>query len=217
MFKREFVIYLLIIAIGFVIGIIYYKRNRQLRPIVILLGVTLVSEIVSRVLAYQIRNSNPAYHFFTPIQILLWGVFFLMVIKNQKIKTAIFLFSATLVLFSMINTFFWQGLKIFPENVLRMETIFLIFCSICLFIEMLDRPSGENIFKNPFFIVAIGVLWFNLVSFIFFESHNFFLKNKIPAHSIRTIHYISNYVYYLIILAAILLSKQFYSVERKYQ
>jgi hypothetical protein len=106
MFKREFVIYLLIIAIGFVIGIIYYKRNRQLRPIVILLGVTLVSEIVSRVLAYQIRNSNPAYHFFTPIQILLWGVFFLMVIKNQKIKTAIFLFSTTLVLFSMINTFF---------------------------------------------------------------------------------------------------------------
>jgi len=217
MFKKEFIVYLFIIAIGFVIGVINFKGNKQFRPIVILLGSTLISEIASRVLAYQIRNSNPAYHFFTPIQILLWAIFFLLVITNQKVKMIIFFCSSLLILFSIINTLFWQGLKIFPENVLRIQTIFMIFCSMCLFIEMMDRPSGENIFKNPFFIITIGVLWFNLLSFIFFQSHNFFLKNKIPAYSLRTIQYISNYVYYLIILVAILISKQFNTVERKYQ
>lgn len=188
-----------------------------MQPIIILLGVTFASEIISRILAYEIRNSNPAYHFFTPVQITLWAIFFLLALKNKKIRVIISILALALILFSIVNSILWEGLKIFPENVLRMECIFLILGGASLFIEKLDEPSSENIFKNPLFIISVAVLWFNLISFIFFESHNFFLRNKIPAHSIRTIHYISNYVYYLIILVAILLSKQFYTVERKYK
>jgi hypothetical protein len=213
--KTEYLIYLIIIAVSFLLGLIFSYKKKQLKWVVILLGITLLSEILTRIFAYKIKNSNPVYHFFTPIQIMLWNMFFLSVLKSKKIKRIISPLSAALIFFSIINSVLLEGLRTFPENILRLESVFLIFCGVCLFIEKLDEPSEQNLFKSPVFIISIAVLWFNLISFIFFESYNFFLRNKIPSQSIRTIHYISNYVYYLIILVAIILSKQFYTVERK--
>ena len=203
MLTTRYILYLIIIAAGFIFGMTQFRRLGKIKPVVILLGVTLVSEITSRLLAYTIRNSNPVYHFLNPLQVLLWGVFFYTVISNKKIHKAVPYVTAALVIFSVMNTLFWEGLKTFPGNFLNVETLFLFVGGFMLFIEMLDYPSSVNLFKQPVFIIGVSLIWFNMISFIFFLLFRTFLDNNISVVSLKTIHYISNILYYGLLLTAV--------------
>lgn len=205
MIKPEFLIYLLILLSGAILGTFIYKGSPKLRPVIVLLAVTFCSEVLGRVLAYTIKSSNPVYHFFTPIQIFLWSDFYLRVLSGNRARKIVVTFSIVLFLFAIINTVFIQGLRQWPDNLLMVETIVLFFFASSLFKQELEQPSSVNLFTSPVFIISIASIWFNLTYFITFQFWDFFVKNDIPNQSLRLISYFSNYLYYLLILTALIL------------
>lgn len=205
MFSPEFLTYIIIIGIGLTIGMLNYSNSGSFNFITILLGITLVCEIVSRILAYRIANSSPPYHFLIPIQSLMWGAFFAAQFKaGWKRKFAVYV-CGLLLLLSIANTLFLQGIYKFPDNVLKIQTFGFITIGFFLFTEKLDDSLGRNIFKDPVFLLAVAIIWFNLISFLFFNFHGFLLKNLVPRNTLRIINYTSNYVYYTIILISLCL------------
>jgi len=202
----EYIIYLGIILAGFLIGVIYLKKNKKIKPIIILLAVTFVCECMSRVLAYQIRNSNPAYHFLNPLQSALWGVFFFNQFKTAYKKRVSLLMTTLLILFSFLNTIFFQDIFTFPDNILKIQSFILIALGFTLFFEKTEEISEINIFTDPVFLAIVALIWFNLISFIFFNFHRFLIENLLSKTTFRLINYISNYVYYLTLLVAVVIS-----------
>lgn len=202
----EYIIYLLIILAAFLLGIIFWRKNSDLKFLIILIGLTFVSECCSRFLASHITNSNPPYHFLAPAQSILWGLFFLHNANSKKWKYLFAITNTMVILFSIFNTIFIQNIYSFPDNVLRIQSFVFLSMGFILFFEEIDQPSEKNIFKEPIFLISIALIWFNLISFTFFNFHSFLLQNIFSSATFRLINYVSNYTYYLILLIAILLS-----------
>ncbi len=213
MFQWNYLIYLGIIALGFVAGVSRNFKKPTIAPIVLLLAITLLSETLSKLLAVTIHNNSYGYHFFHPIQLMLWGVFFYRNSSNPRWKTIIVRLSFLFIICSMLSSFLWQKIQVFPGDIIKFETLLLLLWAFHLFLEFLDKPTGENIFINPVFILTIAVIWFNLISFLFFDFFNFFLTSKIPTSSLRAVHYFSNYVYYLLLFIAMLLKDKNHGIE----
>lgn len=205
MFSKEYIIYLFIIAVGFFTGLFNFNKFNSIKPIIILLGITLVSECLSRVLAYEIKNSNPPYHFLSPLQSLLWGAFFKKEFETKNKKNIFFYLCVLIAALSLLNTLFFQNIFIFPDNILKIQSFGFITIGFILFIEKLEESSEKNIFRDPGFLIAVSLIWFNLISFIFFNFHNYLLKKLLLGNSLRVINYISNYGYYLLLALAIIL------------
>lgn len=203
MFKLHYLVYLLIITIGFGAGV-YNMRDVRVRPVTVLLGLTVCSETLSNILAHLIRNNVCVYHFFNPIQAAVWGWFF-YINSETRLKRTIIPLLTMLLLYAVFNTLFLQNLTHFPGNFIKFEGLFLLFGAFNLFIEFLDRPADENIFNNKVFIISICVIWFNLTSYLFFELFNFFVDHKIPTDSIRAVNYFASYTYYSLLAVAMFL------------
>ena len=208
MVKLNYIIYLLIITVGFICGIIFKWNTKSVRPVIFLLGITLVSESISKFLAITIHNNNYVYHFFHPIQLFVWGFFFYLNTKNILFKRSLLMLTTIFIAGSFLNSIYLQALTVFPGNFIKFQTLILLLWSGNLFIEYLDRPAGQNIFTDPIFLTTIAVIWFNLVSFSFFDFFNIFLIKKIPTDSIRAVHYFSNYLYYSLIVVAMLVKNK---------
>lgn len=205
MISTEFIVYLLILLAGTILGSFTYKSSPKLRPVIVLLGITFISEIISRILAYTIKNSNPGYHFFTPVQIYLWSDFYLRVLTSGRSRKLVIILAVALLSFAIINAVFFQGLKQYPDTLLLFETIVLFFFASTLFKQELEQPSSINLFTSPVFLIATASIWFNLTNFIIFQFWDFFVKNQVPNDTLRLLNYISNYLYYLMILTALFL------------
>lgn len=200
MFSIEFLGYLIIIFLGFVAGISGMKRRRSFVPIVILLEVTFICEFFSRIYAYCLENSNPVYHLLSPFQVLLIGAFFRMEFTTRGNKKVTFWLCTCLIVMSLLNSMFVQSIFKFPDNTLRVQSACFIALGFLLVAQKIDEPSKNNILKDPVFMVAVGVIWFNLISFIFFNFHQALVKNILSLDLMRIINYVSNYVFYLILL-----------------
>jgi hypothetical protein len=207
MILLKFVVYLSIIATGSLIGIVNYKNNIRMRPVVFLLILTFISELMSFIFASTIRNNNVVYHFFNPIQAIVWGYFFYNNVSGS-IRSTIPVTLVFLVVFAAINTSCLQGFNVFPGYFVLVENVVLLFWSASLFLNFLDRPAIENIFYNPIFITCIAVIWFSLISYIFFGLFNFFVVSKKSTHAIRSILQFANYIYYTLLLIGMLLKEK---------
>jgi len=211
-----FIIYLVVIACGFVVGASFFKKSsNKIRPVTIYLGLVLALEISSHFMAVIYKNNMPGFHISIPLYFLIIGIFFYNNIVDKKIRRSIPFTVAALILFAIVNAVYFQPLNSFPDNVAKGTTFFYIVWAAFLFIQHLDNSSAENIFANPVFITAVAIMWFNIISLSFFLLYPFMMKYNLPNNSVFTIHYFSNYVYYLLLLLSIVLAKIQISNDRK--
>jgi hypothetical protein len=205
----RFEIYLALLLIGFIAGLFKFRYlSIQLKIITALLGITFISETISRVLVFKIRNSNPVYHFYAPLEILALGIFFFVSTSGTFFRKMIFISFLSLLLFSIINSIFFQKIMTFNSNVDLMKIPITLIISFAAIWDHLRKPISGNFYIDPYLIILIGILWFNITSFFFFIAHNYFVGNNIPTKTIGLIQYISNMVYYFIFLIAIVIFKK---------
>ncbi|WP_118973831.1 hypothetical protein [Taibaiella koreensis] len=207
MFPLHYVIYVVIIGAAFTTGLYRLRRQRTIQPVVWLLGITACSEILCKALALTIHNNIPVYHVYQPIQLTLWAVFFYRNMRSGWRKTVVPLW-LLLFLFSILNTLVIQPVTVFPGNFTKLESVVVMFWSFCLFSELLDLPARENIFLKSSFIVCIAVMWFNLVSYLFFGLFNDYVSAPRMLRSVWGIHLFSNYTYYSLLWVAMLLKAE---------
>lgn len=203
----RFYIYLGLILLGFIIGLFKYKQlSWQLKGVVLLLGFTFCSEVVGRILIKQIHNSNPVYHFYSPVEALLLGLILYNISRkalNQRIIVVVF---GIVVLFSIVNSIFFQGWLSFNSNVDQIKMPLTVLAGIIVLMEL---PIVKS--KRPDLVILIALLCFNTASFLFIISHNYLVSKGISTKSIGVIHYISNIIYYSLLLLSIVLYKKRYA------
>jgi len=203
----KFYFYYGILAIGFLLGIFNFKKiDSSGKLITWCFFVTLVSEIIGKILAYKITNSSPPYHFLNLLQILIWSRFYMLNFNSKKKKVFVVVLGTSVFIYSLCNSFLKYGLFAFPEYSILGQHFFHIVLALLLYLEMLDWPSNIKLFRNPVFICTIAIIMFNFLSFIFFLLVSFMVKYKVKIPILAPIHTVSNFVYYLLLLYALRLN-----------
>lgn len=204
-------LYYIQIAINFLAALtalLYYrKKNKILLPVVIVLICIFISTVVGFFTARYIRNNQIVNHFINPVMLACWGYFFHQALEDPRVKRITAWAAVILIICSVINSFI-TGILVAPWVIIRASTIFYLILGALLLIQMLDLPSKENVFKNTFFLIALGIVWFNMISSLSFFLSDVVKANKLARQFMYTLLSYSNYIYYSILLLAMYFQKK---------
>lgn len=189
--------------VGYILSCIAYKHYKLLMPIGMMLLITFISEPI----AQFVGNSFTVFHFYNPLQFILFCWFFYINFENRRLKMIMPYIAIAAIIFGIINSVFLQSINVNPSNFIISETLLLIILSIFLFIEKLDSPAQINIFKDPVFIATAAILLFNIFSFLSFLTLDYFIKHNLNSFtSIYRLLYFANFIFYGLLVTANLFS-----------
>ena len=192
---------------GYAIGIWGWHRAKNLRAIPMLLLLTFIAQMFMYYWAVEYKNNALIAHIFNPVQFIVLMLFFYQNAKERWMKKITIYLGAAMLIYGFINSMFLQNTKIFPSNFLVVSNLLLILLSGYLFLHKLDSVSTKvNIFKEPVFLIAAAILYFNIFSFIFFLLNNYMILNNIRTTYLRNILLLTNVMYYTILLMALIFS-----------
>ncbi len=153
-FYHSFYYSLLIMAS--VISLLFFKRaDKTFKWLAVLIMLTLISELVAKYISFSLHRSNAVvYHIFTPVEYFLYACIYKNFRHSKKWDRILVVSIGLLVGIEILNTIFFQPLQASDTNTMIVESVFLVFLSLNLFIKISESPVYKNLLKE-------GVFWFN--------------------------------------------------------
>lgn len=178
MLTPRFVTYILLLLATALLGLgTFRKQAIAFRFLSALIWITLLSEILTRIVSKIYGSGNPVYHVFIPSQILVYaGIYYNLVGKNLKVKMLTLLIAALTFTLVVCNTFFMQGAWNFPSYSTSLIGLMVVCFALMSLFFMLKNPVNVPLMKQDVFWLNIGNLLFYPVTFFIFGLFNPFLK-----------------------------------------
>jgi hypothetical protein len=158
-------------VISLLLAIIFYKDLKATKMVYfipfLLLTVT-VESIGYLSILYNIGNKNYwLYNIFNIVEFLFYAFLFYHNFKLPVLKKIVVAFIPVLITFSIINYVFLQGVDHFHTYTLLFGSFFMVFFCCCYFYEwVLPEQITQNLLKQSFFWICVGLLLFYLGSVI---------------------------------------------------
>jgi hypothetical protein len=193
----RFVLYLGLLLIVALAGTINLKKlSMPFRLLTLLIGITFLSEVLSRKLAVSIQNSNPVYHFFGFIEYSLLAFLYIKLLSSKIMKKWVLISIPVMIVISMLNTLFFQTFTSFPSYVLIVSYGLLSILSLVLFIQITEYPSSLNILRLEVFWLNTIILFYCSSGFITLAFHNYMNRHHIDDALINTVGFWINIFVY---------------------
>lgn len=157
------------VALPAVIGLALYYRLQQIQKVILLLVLLSVStEVVAHWVKLQNGNQNLVYYLFTALEYMLLTYIFAQGIqpffKNVFFKRAAIFF----LLFVIADMIWISGINQFNSYSTAVEGLIVIFFSLSFFYKTLEELKIEYLEREPVFWISTGVLlYFSSSLFIF--------------------------------------------------
>ena len=205
----RFIVYLILLLSVFVTGIWGFKKvSKPYGLLTFLIGITFISECVSRILILTIKSSIPVYHFLAPIEFLaLSGVFFYL-FTSKSTKQVIIWIAVIMFIISVLDTLFYETLFVFPAKYLLLSNFFYLLYCLLGFKQMLLSPIQVTLYKQSFFWLNTALLIYTCTIFLNFGLHDYLINIKVGTVLLNTIIYIVNIIFYTLLGVAIITDKQ---------
>lgn len=157
----------------------YYRKSvsadfRRLFPLLVYWP---LSEFAGIVFKQEWGNNAPVHHIYTVLYYLLVVYYFYPLLKSEKGMKFYFIASSTLlILFAVLNAYFFQPLKVMPTNAIMFHCLFILVIALFSFKQMLANPIPTLLRYQSQFWISAGLLVFNSWAFFFFALHAYFLR-----------------------------------------
>ena len=163
-----FIAYYALITIALLLSFVAWtKGHKRFFYLLILLTLTLLTELLAHLLINEKIEFVWMYHIFCPLEYTLLSLFFIAKIKISKLRTVFVVCIPVFIIFSIFISWLFYNFKTMPGINIGIEGFFL-FC-ICTFrLFNLDINENRTIFKNSDFWICTGLLIFFGVCSIFF-------------------------------------------------
>lgn len=183
---QDFLIWVLKSHIGswflFILVIItiirYLFITHELRYITYFVGLSVLAQIVTYVLAELTGNNLPILHLYTILEFNIIALFyfsFFGYFYNRKLVPSLMIFFTG---FAIINSLFIQKLTEFNTYARSLESIILVVLSILCFYKILVELNTKNLTKLPIFWINTGFLLYFAGNFVLFILSNVILKEN---------------------------------------
>lgn len=214
--KIYYIIYHTILLSAVIAGWINYRKAvRPMLFLVILITYTSLSQAVSYWAAVVYRNNIAVDNVYSPVSVLLYGLFFYEVIINEKWRRVMLYLAMAIFVFAIINIIWIEPIHTKSANLFQLKTIYLFAGGAILLLQQIDLPGDKFVFKDPVFLSGLTLVWFNTISSIYFYFSKFIAEYKIKVPFLTYVHFFSNYVHYLIFFLAMIYIKNYKSYARE--
>jgi hypothetical protein len=137
----------------------------------------LVSAVFDLVLQLVVRmginNNHPLIYIFIIVSVLFFAAIYFYASFNPKLKKAILILSAIVLLIILFNVIFIESIWDYPSLSITVLGVLLIFFSLMYFYQLLNRQEFIHIEKQGLFWINTGVLFYfsiNLFLFMLFRQ-----------------------------------------------
>ncbi|OYU56164.1 MAG: hypothetical protein CFE25_02665 [Chitinophagaceae bacterium BSSC1] len=130
---------------------------------------TVIVEFVGYLaVTYGIKNRNYwIYNIFNLIEFLFYAYLFASNFQLKFLRLLAYASMPVLILFSSLNYIYIQGSENFHTYTLLLGSFFMVFFCCCFFYEwVLPEQITQNLIRQPFFWICVGLLLFYLGSVI---------------------------------------------------
>ncbi|HYD22715.1 MAG TPA: hypothetical protein VEB40_14635 [Flavipsychrobacter sp.] len=174
-----FFIYLGVIFLA-ILGGAYKLRSKDTasKILVALLCLTLASELIAHWAAIKYRNNMFVYHIFSPIQLIVLGVYFDKVVgrlHKKRIATTIGIVAA---IAAVVNTAFFQSLKTLNSNFLLLEGLIIMALALYAF-QLILSDDKINIYRYGHFWMIVILIFFWSVTYTTWALHSVLKVKKL--------------------------------------
>lgn len=154
-----------------ILAVLFYndlKATKMVYFIPFLLLTVIVEFIGYLSYLYNIGNRNYwLYNIFNIIEFIFYAYLFYFNFKISFLKKLVLSFIPLLITFSIINYLFLQKVDHFHTYTLLFGSFFMVFFCCCYFYEwVLPDQISQNLLKQSFFWICVGLLLFYLGSVI---------------------------------------------------
>lgn len=157
--------------LSLVIAIFCYTALKQTKMVYFIpfLLLTVIVEFVGYLaVTYGIKNRNYwIYNIFNLIEFLFYAYLFASNFQLKFLRLLAYASMPVLILFSSLNYIYIQGSENFHTYTLLLGSFFMVFFCCCFFYEwVLPEQITQNLIRQPFFWICVGLLLFYLGSVI---------------------------------------------------
>ncbi len=176
--------YLYIIAISIIVGLAFFKRLNPpvIRWFVPFLILTLAVEICGMWLRFHHTNNARLYNVFTSIEFMFYSLVFRQAVDNIRLKKVILYAAIIFPFLVLLNIIFLQPFTKFHTITFRAGSVMVITWCYLYFRQLMRSEEFAPLFKNPFFWISTGLLFFYAGSF-FFMSSDLLMYINLPYNS----------------------------------
>ncbi len=189
-------IFFYIEVIGLLLATFLYKdlkATKMVYFIPFLLLTVIVESIGFLARLYNIGNKNYwIYNIFNNIEFFFYAYLFYLNFNAPALKKIVLYFIPLLVIFSITNYIFFQGIDRFHTYTLLFGSFFMVFFCCCYFYEwVLPEQITQNLLKQPFFWICVGLLLFYLGSVIINALFEYLRSTDMLEQGIRIYRFIN--------------------------
>jgi hypothetical protein len=197
----QFLSYYILLFIVSVIGVVRYKKlTTPFKILSILIILTLLLEIASKICAVKYKNNLPISHITTLTEYVFFSLIYYFLFKNKLVRISIMVMLATFTIVFVINSIFIQPYyRYFPSNMFVPSKIVCIIFSLFLFKQMLLYPLPVNIIKQSVFWFNTAILFFSTTIFFNLGLTNYYIKHHLNDIVIFNFNFGVNMIFYLLI------------------
>lgn len=155
--------------IGFVTGIVRYLRlGRAQKLLVLLVGLAILAETSSRILALSGFSSYPVFHIYILVEFSVLLLIYQSIFDRFLTKKRTTLILVSFWLLGLINVLFDQPLHLPNTNMTTLISAIWILVSILYFFWVLNRMKYAKIERSALFWISIGLLVYYGSTFVLF-------------------------------------------------
>ncbi|MXV52267.1 hypothetical protein GS399_14915 [Pedobacter sp. HMF7647] len=190
-----------IIFLSFVTGLIRFKQHSIAGKILCCL---IFSGLINQCIGMYLGDKTLInYHIFFILQYVLATLFFYYSFSRLEIKIFSLVLLIPVCIAGVINSVYFQKAHTYPSNfALISHSLFLLY-SLLLYIQMINSPIKLNLFKQSIFWSATAFLVFPVLMLSSIGLYNYFERHKLDETYIYMLFYIANYIFYILLGAAL--------------
>lgn len=193
----QFDIYLGLLILVCIVGVLRLHRlGSAFKMLLLMIAVTLISEIIGRWLSYRLRSSIPVYHFYVLISFWMYSFVYQKLLHRLRQRYTVLFISILFSLFSVLNTLVFQKIMEFPSNSILASSMLLVVYSVMLFRQMLDELPGRQVVREGYFWMNTAVLFFFSIQTFDWGLYNYLLKRGIDLTPIVNFGFVASLIFY---------------------
>lgn len=202
----HWIYFVLLVVVAFTGTVKYANMTTSSRVMLLLVVITIISEILATYLKITLHSNVIVYHIFGPIEasLIVWAFY-----EEFRLKIMIFIIGA-IVCFGVINSFFLQSYKsLFNSYFFLADAVLATLLSLIYFYKLLHQKIFFKFTDYPMFWISIGFVLFYVTNLVMMGTFNVLKheEHKVLFSFFLQLRFITNLLLYFLFLVAFL-SKQ---------
>lgn len=199
-------IYFIILLGVSITGLLRFKRlSNSSRFLLLLLFITILSEIIATYLSKHSHSNVFVYHLFMPLEFAT----ICLVYYVGELKILPLIAGLIFMTFSAVNSIYWQDFySEFNSNAFIVFCVFILSLSLFYLYQLLQINTNNSFVDFPLFWISVAFSVFSLINLVVLGTHNSIAEKQSElSTALSNIRFFSNYLLYLLFIPAFL-SKQ---------